>query len=149
MSRAVLQKINSDALLKEIKKRDLTLKQIDEETGRANGYMSKAIKRGSIAPSEAHLLGALYNISTDAYFEAEEEPEEEPEQISMDPPLPQEIQDAIYNSVLTMCKALTESATQLAGPMARIAAALEAQEDRERILPWNVDITDEEAGGEF
>ena len=144
MSRAVLQKINSDALLKEIKKRGLTLKQIDEETGRASGYMSKAIKRRSIAPSEAHLLEALYNISTAAYFEAEEEPEEEPEQISMDPPLPQEIQDAIYKS-----KALTESATQLAGPMARIAAALEAQEDRERILPWNVDITDEEVGGEF
>lgn len=148
MTRALMQAIDSNALARELRRRGLTAQQVEQETGRAAGYINKALRRGTIALSETHLLEALYHITPETYF-AKEEPEapEEPEQIDMDALLPQEIQEAIYNSVLTMCKALTESATQLAGPMARIAAALEAQEEQDRVLPWN--ITDEEVGGPF
>lgn len=139
MTRALMQEINSDALACEFKKRGLTAQQVEEETGRAAGYIKKALRRGTIALSEARMLDTLYHINPEAYF-AQEEPEQEPEQISMENQyLPQEIQDAIYQSVLTMAKALTESATQLAGPMKRIAAALEAQaaEQGSQELPWD------------
>ena len=137
MSRAVMMNIDGQILSDELKKRGLTPLQVDEDTGRTDGYMRKAIRRGTIAVNQAKMMQAPYNLNPEVYAVSEPTGSEE-EQISMDPPLPQEIQDAIYQSALNMIKAISESATQLAGPMKRIADALEAQNGTQQpqILPW-------------
>lgn len=137
MSRAVMMNIDGQILSNELKKRGLTPMQVDEDTGRTEGYTRKAIRRGTIAVNQSKMMQALYNLNPEVYAVSEAAGSEE-EQISMDPPLPQEIQDAIYQSALTIIKAISESATQMAEPMKRIAEALEAQNGTQQpqILPW-------------
>lgn len=137
MSRAVMMNIDGQILSNELKKRGLTPLQVDEDTGRTDGYMRKAIRRGTIAVNQAKMLQAFYNLNPEVYAVGEAAGHEE-EQISMEAPTPQEIQDAIYQGALTIIKAISESATQLAGPMKRIADALEAQNGTQQpqILPW-------------
>ena len=137
MSRAVMMNIDGEILSKELKKRGLTPLQVDADTGRASGYTRKSIQRGSIAVNQAKMMQAMYHLAPEIYQVAEPVEADE-DQISMEAPTPQEIQDAIYQGALTIIKAISESATQLAGPMKRIADALEAQNGTQQpqILPW-------------
>ena len=137
MSRAIMMNIDGQILSNELKKRGLTPLQVDADTGRASGYTRKSIQRGSIAVNQAKMMKALYNLDPEVYAVSEATGSEE-EQISMETPALQEFQDAIYQGYLAIIKAISESATQLAEPMKRIAEALEAQNGTQQpqILPW-------------
>lgn len=137
MSRAVMMNIDGQILSNELKKRGLTPLQVDEDTGRTDGYTRKALRRGTIAVNQSKMMQALYNLNPEVYAVSEATGPEE-EQISMETPALQEFQDAIYQGYLAIIKAISESATQLAEPMKRIADALEAQNGTQQpqILPW-------------
>lgn len=150
--------IKSDVLKKELEKRGLSNPEVSAAMGyKDKGYMAGALREGEIAFQGVILLEQLYRIDPDLYL-VKEEPEEVEEplegQICMEgldvPLVPAEkMAELIRWSVTQLCQAIEKSTSELAGPMKRIAAALEENEDPQ-VLPWGpLEITDEEVGGPF
>lgn len=150
--RAIMYRIATGKLDNELKRRGLSYRQVDTDLGYTEGQMARVMARGTISKQQVASLKGFYNIDPAVYV-AEENEGDDSAQISMDAAVPQEVQDAIGRALIDFAKQISENATQLAGPMERIAAALEKIAETKsgpEVLPWGpLEITDEEAGGEF
>lgn len=74
MSRTATFKIDSSKLLHEINVRNLSLSQIDRDTGRSITYTSHMLRSGKIATSQAILLERMYGIMRKDYELVQPEP---------------------------------------------------------------------------
>lgn len=74
MSRTATFQIDTSKLMHEINVRNLSLSQVDRDTGRCITYTSRALRRGKMAVTQAILLERMYGIKRDDYELVEPEP---------------------------------------------------------------------------
>ena len=77
MSMAGMVIIDSDKLINELERKDISKAEISRQMGFGGTYLSNVLARGKISKSGAQLLKSLFDIDLESYIHVEPEPEPE------------------------------------------------------------------------